>query len=95
MYTLDFHREAQKEYDRLDGSQKIIVDKSFKRIKDIGMMAGEGLSGKLHHCRKMKHKQAGLRIIFKESEFGIEIIEIIAVRDRVNKKVYRDAENRI
>ena len=59
------------------------------------MMAGEGLSDRLHHCRKLKHQKARLWVLFRESEFGIEIIEIIAVGDRDSKKVYRDAENRI
>ncbi len=94
MYKLEFHTEAEKEYNRLDGSQKILVDKSLKRIKALGMSAGEGLGGKLHDCRKLKHKKAGIRVVFRESDNGIEIIEILAIGKRNNLSVYRDAEKR-
>lgn len=92
MHQLDFHIEAEKEYNHLDGSQKILVDKSLKRIKQLGLDAGEALSGTLHACRKLKHKKAGLRVIFRESEIGIEIIEILAIGQRHNMSVYKDTE---
>ena len=95
MHKLNFHIEAEKEYERLDGSQKMLVDKSFKRIKQLGMEAGESLGGKLHTCRKLKHKKAGLRVIFRESELGIEIIEILAIGKRDSLSVYKDTEKRI
>lgn len=92
MHQLNFHTEAAKEFKRLDGSQKVLVEKSLKRIKDLGMDAGEALGGNLHTCRKLKHKKAGLRVIFRESTLGIEIIEIIAIGKRKNLSVYKDAE---
>lgn len=95
MHKLDFHIEAEKEYNHLDGSQKILVDKSLKRIKQLGFDAGEALGGTLHACRKLKHKKAGLRVIFRESEIGIEIIEILAIGKRDNLSVYRNTEKRI
>lgn len=94
-YKLAFHQEAKKEYDNLDSSQRILVDKSFKRIKEIGMDAGKPLHGKLHFCRKLKHRKAGLRVIFRQSEHTIEIIEILAIGKRENLNVYQKSENRL
>lgn len=94
MHKLDFHIEAEKEYHRLDGSQKILIDKSLKRIKQLGLDAGETLNGALHTCRKLKHKKAGLRVIFRESKIGIEIIAILAIGKRDNLSVYKDTEKK-
>lgn len=59
---------AKKDYDKLDGSQKQQVLKSFQKIKELGMQAGEELHGKLWDCRKLKHRKLGLRVVFKQSD---------------------------
>lgn len=94
-YKIEFDPRAEKDYHRLDNSQRIAIDKSFFRIRQIGMQAGEALSGKLSGCRKLKHKKLGLRVIFRQTVKGIEIIEIIAIGRRQDSKVYKEAEERI
>lgn len=94
-YKIEFDPRAEKDYHRLDNSQRIAIDKSFFRICQIGMQAGEALSGKLSGCRKLKHKKLGLRVIFRQTVKGIEIIEIIAIGRRQDSKVYKEAEKRI
>ena len=59
------------------------------------MNTGQELHGKLWDCRKLKHKKLGLRVIFRQSDLGIEIIEIVAVGKRDNKEVYENAEKRL
>jgi len=44
----------------------------------MGIQLGQLLSGALVGCRKLKHRKAGLRVIFKESQNRIEITDIIA-----------------
>ena len=95
MYTIEFLNEAYKEYTDLDGSQKLLIDKSLKRIEQRGMQTGEALRGRLVGCRKLKHRKAELRVIFRESNTGIEIIEIVAIGKRSDLEVYKLAENRI
>lgn len=95
MYELNYLEGAKKDYDTLDGSQKKLVDKSLKRIKQRGMQAGEALRGELAGCNKLKHKKAGLRVIFRESSKGIEIIDIVTIGKRSDSEVYKIAENRI
>jgi mRNA interferase RelE/StbE len=61
----------------LDGSEKVVVDKALKKIQVFGMQAGAALNGELSACRKLKHRKMGLRILFRESPNGIEIIQIV------------------
>lgn len=95
MYELEFLPEAKVEKDQLDGSQLVFVEKGLDRIKILGMKAGQPLHGKLAGCKKLKNKRLGLRIVFRPSPNGIEIIQIIAIGKRDKLAVYRDAEKRI
>ena len=95
MYELEFLPEAKVEKDQLDGSQLVFVEKGRDRIKILGMKAGQPLHGKLAGCKKLKNKRLGLRIVFRPSPNGIEIIQIIAIGKRDKLAVYRDAEKRI
>lgn len=95
MYEILLNKFSQKEYDNLDGSQKVFVNKGLKRIKERGMDAGQPLYGELNHCRKLKNNRLGLRIIFVEVEDYIEVIEVIAIGKRSDKEVYKNAINRV
>lgn len=94
-YELEYFKEAKEEYQSLDGSQRKLVDKALDRIKLKGTNAGKPLAGSLCGCYKMKHKKAGLRIVFRPCKDHIEIIQIIAIGKRDKKKVYKQATSRI
>lgn len=94
MYKLLYMQGVHEDLKNLDGSQKILVNKSLKRIQERGMQAGEPLKGQLAGCNKLKHKKAGLRVIFRESLHGIEIIEIVAIGKRSESEVYRTAKKK-
>lgn len=95
LFEINYWDEAKKEYQHLDGSQKVFVDKAIDRIKIRGMQAGASLHGDLHNCRKMKNKRMGLRIVFTQENNKINIISIIAIGKRSDKEVYRNAESRL
>ncbi|RXK17478.1 type II toxin-antitoxin system RelE/ParE family toxin [Macrococcus sp. DPC7161] len=95
MFKLRFTQYSKNDFLSLDGSQKKVVLKGLKKIEMHGMNIGEPLSGKLSHCRKIKFKKMGLRIIFRQVEHQIEIIEIVAIGKRDNLSVYLDATSRI
>ena len=84
-----------KDYQALDGSQKKQILKSLNKIEQIGMLAGQELHGKLADCRKLKHKSLGLRVIFKQSDIGIEIVEIVIIGKREDNEVYEEAVKRL
>jgi mRNA interferase RelE/StbE len=94
-YELEWTELSKKDYESLDGSEKVVVDKGLTRIRMFGMEAGEPLSGRLSSCRKIKHRKRGLRIVFRRSGTGVEIIEIVAIGKREDFDVYIKSGKRL
>ncbi len=44
-YAITYLEEARNDYQKLDGSQKVFVDKGLNRIRKFGMQAGQPLAG--------------------------------------------------
>lgn len=82
MYGLQFTEHSLKEERSLDGNER-------------GMEAGQPQKGDLKHCRKLKNKKHGLRIVFCQIDNKIEIIEIAAMGKRSNSEVYNNAIKRL
>jgi mRNA interferase RelE/StbE len=95
VFKIAFTKLSQKDFEQLNGSQKLQVRKSLLKLEELGMLAGQELHGKLADCRKLKHKNLGLRVIFKQSDLGIEIIEIVVIGKRSDNEVYEIAEGRL
>ncbi|MDF7683332.1 addiction module toxin RelE [Lactobacillus sp. ESL0679] len=94
MYQLSWFKEAAEEYRKLDGSQKIQVKKGLVKIQERGLQAGKPLAKKkydLSMCREIKMRRLGLRIIFKESNESIQIIDIVCVGKRSDEEVFETA----
>lgn len=94
-YIVELTPEAQDDFIKLDNSQRLHIKKSFVKLENQGMLAGEALRGSLAGYRKLKHKKLGLRVIFHETANGIEIIEVVAIGKRSDKEIYDIAEKRI
>jgi mRNA interferase RelE/StbE len=94
-YELEWTSYSKDDYEKLDGSQKIVVDKALVRIRVHGMQAGQPLGKELVGCNKIKHQKMSLRVVFRESPNGIEIIQIVAIGKRADSKVYRAAKHRL
>jgi mRNA interferase RelE/StbE len=95
MFRFKYTDLSQKDFDKLDNSQKIQVRKSLVKIEEYGMKAGQELYGSLDDCRKLVHKKLGLRVVFRQSDEKIEIIEIVVVGKRNEKEVYDTARERL
>ncbi|EIM07846.1 hypothetical protein A1A1_03302 [Planococcus antarcticus DSM 14505] len=95
MYQLEWTQYSKEDYEQLDGSQKIFVNKALDRIQLRGMDAGQSLHGNLANCNKLKNKKMGLRIIFREAQGTIEVIQIVAIGKRDKEKIYKMAEERL
>jgi len=95
LFEVKYFDVAKNDYNKLNGSQKVFVDKGLARIRILGMKAGQRLSGNLSSCNKLKNKKTGLRIIFTRENQQIKVIHIVVIGKREDKKVYKIAEQRI
>lgn len=95
MHQIEWTEYSRDDYDKLDGSQKVFVDKAINRIKLRGMDAGQPLHGALAQCNKLKNKKMGLRVIFREVQGKFEVIQVVVIGKRDKETVYKIAENRI
>ena len=95
MHQIEWTEYSRDDYDKLDGSQKVFVDKALNRIKLRGMDAGQPLHGALAQCNKLKNKKMGLRVIFREVQGKFEVIQVVVIGKRDKETVYKIAENRI
>jgi mRNA interferase RelE/StbE len=94
-YKIEWTEYSRNDYAGLDGSRLVFVDKALVRIAADGMNAGQPLHGELIGCNKLKNKKMGLRIVFRQSESGVEIVQIVAIGARKNSYVYKLATERI
>jgi mRNA interferase RelE/StbE len=100
MATVRFLREAQEDYEKLDGSQKKWVTAAVHRLEKRGGEIGEVLHksafADLRGYKKLKNNHHGLRLVFRENTTDeLEIIEIIVIGKREDFEVYRTAGKRI
>jgi len=96
-YKVSFIPSAQKDFDKLDGRRKILVAKQLVKLenypfagKELGNKAGVDLTGyyKLYADKKR------IRIVYSVSEKEI-IVKIIAIGERDELMVYREAAKRV
>lgn len=95
MYNVEITEEAKDDIEQLDGSQQIQIRKSLLKLENSGMDVGQPLHGPLAGYKKLKHSRLGLRVIFGYAQGTIEIIEVVAVGKREDKKVYDVATARV
>lgn len=95
MYQLEWTQYSKEDYYKLDGRQKIFVDKVLNRIISLGMAAGQPLSGNLLYCNNFKNRKTGLRVVFREIDGKLQIIQIVAMGKRDKNEMYKTAEQRL
>ncbi|MCK4760976.1 MAG: type II toxin-antitoxin system RelE/ParE family toxin [Candidatus Aminicenantes bacterium] len=95
-YKVLFHPKAKKELDQLDGSVRKVVLKQVAKLREtprlgekLGNKAGLDLTG----YRKMYAYKKKIRIVYRIFE-GELLVFVIAVGDREEMAVYRDAFKR-
>ena len=90
------NREVEKEFQKLDGSQRKLVIIAIEKLKYRADEIGTPLHGDLAGCNKIKWRKAGLRMVFRIREDGtVEIAEIVAIGRREASEVYRTATERL
>lgn len=101
-WIVDYIPEARKDFESLDGSQRIVVRKAIKKIQanplprdegGYGVPLGNHLGMNLTGLLKVKLKKDGIRIVYKliRTKACIRIIVIGARKDDI---VYKIADKR-
>jgi mRNA interferase RelE/StbE len=102
MWNVKFGEEALKDYEKLDGSQRKIVNKAIKKVSQNPLPTSEGGYGKplgnlnntnLTGLMKIKIKSCGIRIAYK-LEYINEEMYILVIGMRADEEVYKKAEKR-
>lgn len=101
-WKLSYLSEAEKDLNALDGSQRILVLKSIKKVqqnplpaeengygKSLGNYGSTGLAGLL----KIKLRAAGLRVVYKLQRTESEML-VIVIGVRADEEVYDIASKR-
>lgn len=90
------NRDVEKEYQKLDGSQRRLVRIAVAKLKTRADEIGTLLHGELAGCKKIKWRNAGLKMVFRIREDGmVEIAEIVAIGRRDRSEVYKTAVGRL
>lgn len=90
------NRDVEKEYQKLDGSQRRLVRIAVAKLKTRADEIGTPLHGELAGCKKIKWRNAGLKMVFRIREDGmVEIAEIVAIGRRDRSEVYKTAVGRL
>lgn len=98
-FEVVFIEEAQKDYKKLDGSIKKLVNVALAKMEERADELGEDLTSKhgvnLIGCRKIKFRKAGIRLVYRIVGDKAEIAEIIIVGKREDNEVYQEAYKRL
>lgn len=102
-WIVHFLKEAEKDFNHLDGSQQKVVAKAILRVSQNPLPVAEGGYGKPlgNHTRtklsgllKVKLKQHGLRIVYQLRRVEEQMV-IVVIGVRADDQVYKAAQERI
>ena len=95
-FEIRLHKAAAKEYDRLDYSVILLVDKALAELEvradEIGKSFGKKRNVNLTGCKEIKLRDAGIRIVFlvaKEQVFVLQVVFVLAIDERDDDYVFR------
>lgn len=91
-----YNRDAYREYRKLDGSVKRLVEVGYRKLMMRADEIGKPLGGALVGCKELKYRKDGLRIIFRVCENGgVDIVDIIVTGKREDGAAFCTAEKRL
>lgn len=101
-FDVRFDVDAFTEYQRLDHSLSDVVDKALTRLEEradeIGTPLQNKYATKLHGCKEIKLRQAGLRIVFRVTDQTVEVLRVVyilTIERRDLDFVFRVADKRL
>ena len=97
MYTIEFFPEVEDDLKQLDHRVLLLVFKQLKKLSQspqLGDLLGNKAGMDLRGCRKMYVDHKRVRIVYRIIEEVI-VVEVIAIAQRDDMSVYREASQRI
>ena len=92
-YSLDFFKDAKKEWDRLDESIRIQFRKKLAQRLANPHVPSARLSG-MPNCYKIKLRSVGYRLIYQVEDETVTVV-VVAIGKRERDDAYRRAAQRL
>jgi len=93
---------ARKDFMKLDGSIRPIVQKQILKLKEnadtMGKELGNYNNTKLAGCREIKILEAGIRIVYQITGVKVDVLEIVlilAIEKRKDFQVFKISDKRL
>lgn len=93
-YRLKFIPEALVEWNKLDGSVKLLFRKALKKRLIEPHLPGSELRGDLSNCYKIKLLKQGYRLVYSVED-GELVVLVLAVDKREDMAAYKAAVLRL
>ena len=93
-YSLEFHEDALKEWNDLDGSIKSQFKKQLEKRLDNPHVPTARLNSDLNDCYKIKLQKIGYRLVYEVIDRRLVII-VLSVGRRDRLQAYMKAGTRI
>jgi len=82
-FDVRLDKDAAKEYEKLDGSVLRMVNKAIDELEfradEVGKVLGNTKISRLHGCKEIKLREAGIRIIFRISNQIVDVLSVVYV----------------
>ena len=92
-YSLQFHKDALKEWKKLDSTVREQFKKALRKRLEEPHVQSAALSG-MPSCYKIKLRSSGYRLVYKVDD-GVVTVFVIAVGKREGLRVYDTASRRM
>jgi mRNA interferase RelE/StbE len=93
IYSLEFHEDALKEWERLDGSIKTQFKKQLEKRLSNPHVPSARLGSDLENCYKIKLQKIGYRLAYEVIDNRL-IVFVLSVGRRDGLQAYIKASNR-
>ncbi|WP_150265198.1 hypothetical protein [Paenibacillus tepidiphilus] len=94
--------DAEKEYNRLDGSVlgmvNTAIDELIFRADEVGKTLSNYSETKLAGCKEIKLRDAGIRIVFRVTNEIVDILQIVyvlTIERRTRDMAFKTAHGRL
>jgi len=92
-YSLDFLKDAKREWDRLDESIRIQFRKKLAQRLANPHVPSARLSG-MPNCYKIKLRSVGYRLVYQVEDEAVTVV-VVAIGKRERDDAYRRAAQRL